>query len=771
MNKRSITPLSFFYILFYCVGRVFGSEPSRLTLWYDKPAVAWEQALPIGNGRMGAMIFGGIDKERIQFNESTLWTGIPRDYSNPEAVKALPEIRRLLFEGKQREAENLAMDGFMSVPLRQERYQPFGDLWIESARAMNIERYHRELDLNTATAQTRYVGDGAVITRTAFASYPDRVIVLRLASDNPSGLNNSIWMTSPHAGTEWLAEGNTLILRGNVGPWKDEGRKDRPSCLKFEARLEVRSRGGKVEFGDGKAKLVGVSEAVLILAAATSFKNYQDVSGDPAELCGKALSGVAGKGFDQLRQTALEDHRQLFSRVSLDVGSTPQATIPTDQRVARFKEGNDPALAELYFQFGRYLLIASSRPGGQPANLQGLWNDKMSPPWDSKWTVNINTEMNYWPAEPTNLSECHEPLFDMIADVAQTGRATARNHYGANGWVLHHNTDLWRGTAPINHSNHGIWVTGGAWLCQHLWYRYQFTGDPMFLRERAYPILKESAAFFVDFLVEDPTTKYLISTPSNSPENGGLVAGPTMDHQIVRDLFNACIEASIVLGVDENLRKVWMEKRDRLAPSLIGKYGQLQEWLEDRDNPKDEHRHISHLYGLYPSGQINQRGTPELYAAARTSLEFRGDGGTGWSMGWKINCWARLHDGDHAFRMLTNQLTPQRTYPNLFDAHPPFQIDGNFGATSGICEMLLQSQAGEAEFLPALPSAWETGSVRGLCARGGFEVDLEWKNGNLTTARILSRRGGLCKLRYGETTVQLETRVGERILLHGQLQK
>lgn len=770
MKNRMMVSLVSFLILSCFAASGFGAE-SQLSLWYDKPATAWEQALPIGNGRMGAMIFGGVAKERLQFNESTLWTGVPHDYSHPEAVEVLPEIRQLLFDGKQKQAEDLAMARFMSVPLRQERYQPFGDVWIESAVPMKIERYLRQLELETATARTQYIADGVPVTRTVFASYPDRVIVVCLECDKPSGLDNTIQMTSPHPGAESLSEGNTLILRGKVGPWKDEDKKERPSCLKFEARLEIRAEGGKVEFSEGRATLAGVSRAVLLLTAATNYKNYQDTSGDPTELCKKVLAKIAGKHYIHIRESAVEDYRRLFTRVSLDVGRTPQASIPTDQRVAQFKGGDDPALAELYFQFGRYLLIASSRPGGQPANLQGLWNDKMNPPWDSKWTVNINTEMNYWPAEPTNLSECHEPLFDMVADVAKTGRTTAKVHYGANGWVLHHNTDIWRGTAPINHSNHGIWVTGGAWLCQHLWYRYQFTGDKAFLRDRVYPILKEAAAFFVDFLVEDPKTKFLISTPSNSPENGGLVAGPTMDHQIIRDLFNDCIEASAVLGVDEDLRKVWIEKRDRLAPSQIGKYGQLQEWLEDKDNPKDEHRHISHLYGLYPSGQINQRGTPELYAAARKSLEYRGDGGTGWSMGWKINTWARLHDGDHAFRMLTNQLTPQRTYPNLFDAHPPFQIDGNFGATSGICEMLLQSQAGEVELLPALPSAWKNGWVKGLCARGGFVVDIEWKDGKLASAKILSRLGGVCKLRYGETTAQLETKAGETIKLNGRLQK
>jgi alpha-L-fucosidase 2 len=748
---------------------------SPMTLWYQRPAAQWVEALPVGNGRIGAMVFGGIEQERIQLNEDTLWAGGPYDPSHADARAALPEIRRLLAASDYAAAHKLAAERFLARPMREMPYQTVGDLLITVAGGDVATGYRRSLDLDTAIARTSYTMNSVVYEREVFVSPVDQVVVIRLAAHDAAGrpdrrgrLSFALAAQTPMRAAVRTEQPDTLVLHGVNGAANGIA-----GALQFEARARVTHDGGTLTADGGQIRVEGADSALIVLAMATSYRRFDDVGGDPTALTTKAIAAVSGKPLEAVRAAHVAEHQRLFRRVSFELGTSGAPDLPTDERVRRFADGKDPQLAALYFQFGRYLLISSSRPGGQPANLQGLWNDSTNPPWGSKYTININTEMNYWPAEVTNLAECVEPLVAMIGDLAVTGARTARTHYGASGWVAHHNTDLWRATGPIDGAQYGVWPTGGAWLVTHLWEHYRFSGDTAFLA-RVYPIMKGAAEFFLDTLVSEPTHNWLVTSPSLSPENThrpgvAIVAGPTMDSQIVRDLFTQCAEASRVLGIDEPFRKRLLETASRLAPSRIGKDGQLMEWLEDWDAtaPDPHHRHVSHLYGFFPSAQITMRGTPDLAAAVKQSLVTRGDQATGWATAWRLALWARLLDGDHAYSILSFLLSPARTYPNLFDAHPPFQIDGNLGGTAGMAEMLLQSHAGEIELLPAMPTAWPDGRITGLRARGGFEVDLTWAGGRLTTATIRSMGGGTAVLRYGTVTRRVTVAPGSSVTWDG----
>jgi alpha-L-fucosidase 2 len=720
-----------------------------LVLWYEQPARAWVEALPIGSGRLGAMVFGGVDSERLQLNEDTLWAGGPYDPDNPAALEALPEIRRLVFEGQYEQAHELANAQMMARPLTQMPYQTIGDLVLSFPSLATFEQYRRELRLDTAVARTTFVSGGVTFTREAFASPVDQVIVMRLSSDQPGRIGFDMTMRSPQEARTEVDDASTLVVRGrNHGDAGIEG------ALAFEARAHVTASGGSTDAREGVVSVRDADSAIVLVAAATSYKNFGDTTDDPATTTAAQIAATKRKSYQRLLADHVAEHQRLFRRVSIDLGTTSAAARPTDQRIRNSLQVEDPQLAALYFQFGRYLLISCSRPGCQPANLQGLWNDSLTPPWGSKYTININTEMNYWPAEPANLAECVEPLVCLVEDLADKGARTAKVHYGARGWVTHHNTDLWRACAPVDGPQWGLWPTGGAWLCAALWDHYDYGRDEAYLA-RIYPLLRGAAEFFLDSLVEEPKHRWLVTCPSISPENihphgTSICAGPTMDQQIVRDLFLHCMQASEILGVDAALRERIGEARTRLAPHQIGAAGQLQEWLEDWDMqaPEIHHRHVSHLYGLFPSGQITLQTTPDLAAAARKSLELRGDEATGWGIAWRLNLWARLGEAEHCRRILGMLLGPERTYPNLFDAHPPFQIDGNFGGVSGICEMLLQSHLSVVHVLPALPGAWPSGSVRGLRARGGLGVDIVWKNGRLEETTLRGRPGTGLVLRY-----------------------
>jgi len=906
-------------------------------LWYNAPAAKWTDALPLGNGRLGAMIFAGPDQDRIQFNEETLWTGGPRNYNRTGAYKYLPEIRQLLSEGKQKEAETLAMEQFMGrksneggkeqwfndmralkgldgdpslatyndsnwktfqvptyegwesagwegmdgavwfrttfeLPAKwkdkdivldlnrirdedftyvngtlvghtsvnegrkyiipksalkvgrnviaiqvlnyfdkggiagykdttkhiavypqgsdastgislngmwkykiqndeppavgkfQADYQPFGDLFLNFHNNGQASNYKRELDLSTAISQTSYTANGVTYIREYFASVPQQALVIHLTASKAASLNLNAVLSSPHKQfSTRKIDGKTLALSVKV----------RNGALFGESFLRVEAKGGKVEASEKGVFIEKADEVTFYLSAATNFISYNNVSGNPEALCRASLSLLKDLNYEKAKAAHLKEYQQYYNTFSVNFGKGENENLPTNERLARFASSKDPAFLALYMQFGRYLLIASSRPGTRPANLQGIWNDLLAPPWGSKYTTNINAEMNYWPAEVLNLSPLHQPLFGMIKELSETGTETAKQYYNASGWLVHHNTDIWRGTAPINASNHGIWVTGGGWLSQHLWEHYLYTQDKDFLRKEAYPIMKSAASFFVDFLVKDPKTGWLLSTPSNSPENGGLVAGPTMDHQIIRTLFKNCIDAAKILNTDMAFSQVIQDKYKQIAPNQIGKFGQLQEWLEDKDDTTSKHRHVSHLWGVHPGNDITWESSPAVMKAARQSLIYRGDEATGWSLAWKVNFWARFKDGDHAMNMLRLLLRPVKgdagSYNNLFDAHPPFQIDGNFGAPAGLAEMLVQSHTAYIDILPALPSALSEGTIKGIKARGGFELNMKWSNGKLTQLDVISSAGKECLLRYGSKQIRFKTQAGKTYAFNGNL--
>jgi alpha-L-fucosidase 2 len=730
-----------------------------LKLWYQKPSNdTWENALPIGNGRLGAMIYGNVEKEIIQLNEHTVWSGSPNRNDNPQSLEKLGEIRKLIFDGNHKEAEKMANQSIITKASHGQKFEPVGNLNLLFDGHENFSNYYRELDIEKAISKTSYQVGDVMYSREAFASLADKVIVMKISANKAGNLSFITHFSSPQKNKSIVTTSTKdLTIWG-----KTSDHETVKGLVEFKGITRIKLEGGTLQSTDTSLIISGANSAIIFISIASNFNNYQDLSGDEDKRAADIINKAYFKSYHTLRNSHITAYQKLFNRVKFDLGETDAVKLPTDERLKNFRHTNDPQMVALYYQFGRYLLISSSQPGGQPANLQGIWNHRINPPWDSKYTININAEMNYWPAEKTNLSELHEPFLKMVQELSVSGQKTAKDMYGARGWMAHHNTDIWRATGAIDGAFWGMWTSGGGWVSQHLWEHYLYTGNKTFLNS-AYPALKGAAQFYVDFLIEHPNkNNWLVVNPGNSPENapaahGGssLDAGVTMDNQIVFDVFSNAIRAAEILKKDAAFVDTLKTFRAKLPPMHIGQHNQLQEWLDDIDDPKDDHRHISHLYGLYPSNQISAYRTPELFEASKNSLIYRGDVSTGWSMGWKVNWWAKLQDGNHAYKLIQNQLTPvgsERgsggTYNNLFDAHPPFQIDGNFGCTSGITEMLMQSSDGAVHLLPALPDVWPSGKISGLKTIGGFEIiDMQWKDAVLVKIVVKSNLGGNLRLR------------------------